>query len=105
MEKVTKLISTSARCSKDIVLHGDVFQEDKIYEVMIEIKGDILEECYSEYVYVNHIRLIAEDFFENFELLRAGDHISDSFRRFIRENHLTAKWEKFIKTEELWKKG
>jgi hypothetical protein len=68
--KVEKIIKTTAKCLKDITLYdNDVFEGDKTYNVLIEIKGDILTSCFSEYVYVDSKRIIAEDFFKNFELV------------------------------------
>lgn len=69
-EKVEKTIKTTANCTSNITLNDiDKFEKDKLYNnVLIEIKGNILSECYCEYVYVDGKRLSAEDFFKNFEL-------------------------------------
>lgn len=69
IKKLTQ-IQTTAKCLDNITLYEiDTFEKDKIYKVAIEFKGDILEECYSEYVYVDNKRLISEDFLKNFKLI------------------------------------
>ena len=70
MKKVEKAIKTTATCLSNITLYDtDTFEKDKVYNVSIEIKGDILASCFSEYVYVDDKRMLTADFFENFKLV------------------------------------